>query len=117
MRGFRTYSQKGAELDEEGFPVIRTDNRTFRTGAPQETPAFFDFRCPKKNMSVCRMLRLRGGPADNGDLPAWSWDGNHEKPTMVPSINCLSRNPANHAEKYAGCGWHGWIKAGETVDA
>ncbi len=33
---------------------------------------------------------------------SWQWDGNREKPTITPSINC---------EKV--CGWHGFIVGGE----
>lgn len=31
----------------------------------------------------------------------WAWDGNLERPTLTPSINCVG-----------GCGWHGHITNG-----
>lgn len=33
---------------------------------------------------------------------SWEWDGNFEKPTLGPSINCVG-----------GCKWHGWLSVGE----
>lgn len=46
------------------------------------------------------------GPAHIGrkspdDLVVWQWDGNLEKPTLTPSINCVG-----------GCGAHFFITAG-----
>lgn len=37
-----------------------------------------------------------------GDGPKWTWDGNHDAPTLTPSIN------------HVGC-WHGFLRAGEFV--
>lgn len=36
--------------------------------------------------------------------PLWTWDGNEDKPTLSPSIHTL------------GC-WHGFVRAGEMVEA
>ena len=33
---------------------------------------------------------------------SWTFDGNMETPTLSPSINCVG-----------GCGWHGFVTAGE----
>jgi hypothetical protein len=41
----------------------------------------------------------------------WRWDGDVDKPTLTPSINCLSHGPKG--EKYAGCGWHAFLTKGE----
>lgn len=51
--------------------------------------------CPGNR--VCA-LRLQEGPPPGNQV--WGWDGDMEKPTISPSINCHS------------CGWHGWIKEG-----
>jgi hypothetical protein len=33
----------------------------------------------------------------------WTWDGNEDKPTLNPSIHCMS------------CGWHGFMRNGELT--
>jgi hypothetical protein len=38
------------------------------------------------------------------DLYVWGWDGNLERPTLNPSINCVG-----------GCGWHGHIVGGDIT--
>jgi hypothetical protein len=86
---------------------------------PTETPepvAFFGFECPRCG-DMCAYLRIRGGPADDGGRPTWEWNRDRERPTFNPSINCLAHNPSNPAEKYAGCGWHGWIRDGNATEA
>lgn len=45
-------------------------------------------------------IRVRRGPA-GGDR-VWGWDGNEEKPTLVPSIHWLGH-------------WHGFLTAGRLV--
>jgi hypothetical protein len=32
----------------------------------------------------------------------WAWDGNHDKPTLSPSVHCVGH-------------WHGWIRSGRMV--
>ena len=59
------------------------------------------FVCPKSQR--CGVFL---GPAfvrrsNPDDLCIWQWDGNVEKPTIKPSINCVG-----------GCGWHGHITNG-----
>lgn len=34
----------------------------------------------------------------------WTHDGNDDRPTITPSINCVG-----------GCGWHGFVTAGEMT--
>lgn len=47
------------------------------------------------------MLRLR--PIVGGvDHPSWVWDGNEDKPTLVPSVHLPGR-------------WHGWFRNGRMV--
>lgn len=68
-------------------------------------PKWMWFRCQNKSAEdgdqCCVALR----PSQKNAVGAsWQWDGNKEKPTITPSINC------------AGC-WHGWIRNGEFVTA
>lgn len=42
-------------------------------------------------------------------LCIWGWDGNVERPTLTPSINCLAEKDGKPA---GGCGWHGHITNG-----
>ncbi len=70
----------------------------------------FNFGCPLGHGNCGSIWIVNGKkPPEN---KVWAWDGNIEKPTLHPSINCLSHNPENPAEKYAGCGWHGWLREG-----
>jgi len=39
-----------------------------------------------------------------GHPQEWSWDGNRDAPTLTPSV-----------QQVGGCGWHGWLRAGEWV--
>lgn len=42
-------------------------------------------------------------------LCVWQWDGNIERPTITPSINCIAEKDG---EPTGGCGWHGFITNG-----
>lgn len=49
----------------------------------------------------CGLIRLR--PTVSGDAhPSWEWDGNHDKPTLTPSVHAPGR-------------WHGWFTSGRMV--
>ena|SRR2546429_9400233 len=39
----------------------------------------------------------------------WGWDGNMERPTLTPSINCIAEKDGKPT---GGCGWHGFITNG-----
>ena len=39
----------------------------------------------------------------------WGWDGNMERPTITPSINCIAEKDGKPT---GGCGWHGFITNG-----
>lgn len=39
----------------------------------------------------------------------WGWDGNIDKPTLRPSINCIAEKEGRPT---GGCGWHGFITNG-----
>ena len=42
-------------------------------------------------------------------LCIWGWDGNLDRPTLTPSINCIAEKDG---QPTGGCGWHGWIRDG-----
>ena len=69
------------------------------------------FICP--NGRRCGIL-LGPEPVPKSDpdrLYVWGWDGNYDRPTLHPSINC--RAVKDDGSPAGGCGWHGYITAGE----
>ena len=84
-------------------------------------PTRFAFACPRRPGHRCAGLLIEGGPLYDGVVTrgpgrhCWAWNGDRVKPTFTPSINCLTHNPKDPAEKYAGCGWHGHITNGKIV--
>jgi hypothetical protein len=85
------------------------DRDSFDIEAEPGKEQLFSFRCPKHNRR-CGDLALHGRTGwkhdpqgQNGGSPHWTWDGNRDKPTFSPSINC-------------GSCWHGYIRDGRTVD-
>lgn len=84
---------------------------------PNEPPGTFDIcdTAPSEGWSVAdqsykRIVYVcpRGNhcavPFKPGELPngaSWNFDGNNDRPTVTPSINCVG-----------GCGWHGFITEG-----
>lgn len=42
-------------------------------------------------------------------LPVWAWDGNMERPSIHPSIDCIE---VKDGKPTGGCGWHGFITSG-----
>jgi hypothetical protein len=93
-------------LSVEGFPL--------KEG---EKPARFTFRCVRQTREQCAKLLIAEGPYSlshgikrdgqnqNGGRAQWDWDGNRDAPTFAPSVNCES-----------GCGWHGYIRRGRSVN-
>lgn len=75
----------------------------------------FSYGCPRGG-GHCGSIVIGVGEKPAGPK-TWAWNGNVERPTLKPSINCLSHNPKNPSEKYAGCGWHGWVTDGKFTDA
>lgn len=93
---------------------------------PDEKPARFTFRCvghnrgrhPLLEPATCARLLIAEGPHSaahgvkrdgqglNGGRPQWDWNGDPNRPTFSPSINCE-----------AHCGWHGYIRIGRCVSA
>ena len=67
------------------------------------------FVCP--NGKRCRILlgpKFVDRPNPDG-LCVWQWDGNMERPTIKPSINCIA---VKDGKPTGGCGWHGFITNG-----
>ena len=69
-------------------------------------PKWLSFPCPgklgKSHPETRCMISLR--PQKNDTGASWDWDGNRERPTITPSVNCKD------------C-WHGWIRNGEFLNA
>lgn len=42
-------------------------------------------------------------------LCIWGWNGDLERPTLTPSINCVAEKDGRLT---GGCGWHGFITNG-----
>lgn len=73
----------------------------------------FSFACPR-GTGHCGSIVIGNGLKPPGDR-TWEWDGNMERPTLKPSVNCLAGptgNPKNPGEHYAGCGWHAFVTDG-----
>lgn len=80
-------------------------------GAPAEyeATAHIIFVCP--NGHRCGVfIGPRFVDRKNPDMACvWGWDGNMDRPTLTPSINCIAEKDG---AKTGGCGWHGHITAG-----
>lgn len=69
----------------------------------------FSFNCPKYDRRCGGILIAgrtglkRDGQNKNGGVAQWDWNGDRERPTFSPSVNC-------------GNCWHGFIESGRTVD-
>jgi hypothetical protein len=91
-----------------GEPVGSFD---IELGAPQsyDATAHILFVCP--NGKRCAVLL---GPrfvdrSSPDRLCVWQWDGNMERPTLYPSIDCIA---VKDGKPTGGCGWHGFITNG-----
>lgn len=93
----------------EDEPVGSFDiERSSIEGYPGAT-AHILFVCP--NQKRCSVLL---GPVhvprpEDGKLNVWGWDGNLDRPTITPSINCIAEKDGKPT---GGCGWHGFITSG-----
>lgn len=75
-------------------------NRCHPTDIPPGAEGRFVFACLKRGGFCGEIIIGNGFKPQHGAAPTWQWDGNADKPTLTPSINCR------------GC-WHGWLTAGE----
>lgn len=68
----------------------------------------FDFKCPLYDRRCGAMVIAgrtdlkRDGQNQNGGIAQWDWNGDRDRPTFKPSVNCQ------------GC-WHGYIENGRCV--
>lgn len=82
------------------------------TGTIAEYPgvtAHLIFICPNSRRCAVLVGPL-SIPSDGlNRLHVWAWNGNLLRPTLTPSINCLT-----HKDNIpvGGCGWHGFITNG-----
>ncbi len=82
----------------EGEPTPQTSD--FRWGDPREDGTrYLYIRLPNTSAVAFDALKCFNGP-DRGIPREWGWDGNEERPTLVPSI-------LNERE------WHGHLQEGE----
>jgi hypothetical protein len=71
--------------------------------------AHMTFECPNRHRcSVALAPQPIPRPSDD-KLYVWGWDGNVERPTLTPSINCVAEK---NGKSTGGCGWHGFITNG-----
>ena len=92
---------------------------------PDEAPERFGFECPRRPGHMCTGLLIRtaelaaklaiAGPSGWRRPASWQWNGDRDRPTFNPSIDCLTRR--EDGEECAGCGWHGFITDGEAHNA
>lgn len=82
------------------------------TPVPERKGVGLGFKCPCGCESMCAVHfanPLDGGPATG--VPQWRRTGEtFENITLEPSIQRVKVNGQ-------GCGWHGWIRNGEIVNA
>lgn len=71
-------------------------------GEPTVTIKYFTVVLPGGQLCSIplRPVPQTGRPVNGGH--SWEWDGNEDKPTLMPSINSV---------RY----WHGWVRAGRMV--
>lgn len=67
------------------------------------------FVCPNGRRCAVLMGPVAVPRPAEGKLCIWGWDGNVDKPTLTPSINCIAEKEGRPT---GGCGWHGFITAG-----
>jgi hypothetical protein len=68
----------------------------------------FEWGCPRRPGQSCGRILIGLNHKPSVSAPSWTWDGDLDRPTLSPSVNC---NGAG------GCGWHGWVRAGVFVEA
>jgi hypothetical protein len=88
---------------------VKFETLEFESAEPGQEQRF-DFNCPLHDrrcgpIVIAGRTTLKRDPQGKNDgIAQWDWDGNRERPTFSPSINC------------GGC-WHGYIRNGRCVSA
>lgn len=94
-------SQGEAMFEEDEQPPAKF---MFMGKGEDGRPKWFSFPCPgsrgKTHPGSRCMVPL--SPQRNSNGATWEWNGDREKPTLSPSINCHD------------C-WHGFIREGEIT--
>ncbi len=100
-------------MSDAKVKFLRLDGSGASVGAEPTAPGEevrFSFKCPKHPTNRCGGLLIAGrsgiprdGQNQNGGRAQWDWNGDRERPTFSPSVNC------------GGC-WHGYIENGRCVD-
>lgn len=95
--------------DSEAIGAFDIDVNTHGIEGQPGATGHMIFVCP--NGHRCSVLV---GPASvprpaEDKCHVWGWDGNLEKPTLTPSINCIAEKDGKPT---GGCGWHGSITGG-----
>jgi len=78
---------------------------------PERHGVGVSFMCPCGCASPCFVPfdnPLDGGPSLYGDRPIWHREGE--------TLETLTLSPSILRTKPPGCGWHGFVRGGETVD-
>lgn len=70
------------------------------------------FVCPNNRRCLVHIGPIHIDRPTPDAICIWGWDGNRERPTLTPSINCQSERDGKPA---GGCGWHGFITNGTIV--
>lgn len=68
------------------------------------------FRCPGCGAASCLFLERSAGTPGHVDHPVWTVTGGDPRTALVslsPSIH--------HATALGGCGWHGYLRAGQLI--
>jgi hypothetical protein len=68
------------------------------------------FVCPNGRRCAVLIGPSAVGKPNPNALAVWGWDGNVDRPTLTPSINC--RTTKDDGTPAGGCGWHGYISSG-----
>lgn len=91
-----------ATLSERVAPDSSAGAFAFNVRASDGEIVGMTFKCP---CGCADIGRLNFDPLKT-DQPCWQWDGNREAPTLSPSV-----------QKVGQCAWHGWLRAGDWVEA
>lgn len=73
-----------------------------RISGPEKPITHLVYVCPCGCKAVSSIPIVRPGNTGEG----WEWDGNEVLPTLKPSIF-----------RHISCGWHGFLRKGEWVNA
>lgn len=93
---------------EDGrFEYLDMGYQLVPAGSPPQAVCRFRFRCRQASGTCDVLMRGRGHDVPN---KTWVWDGNVDRPTLSPSINCTT--PTDDGTP---C-WHGFIEKGVFVN-